>query len=211
MIRFDVPCKEVIRDLGEHLGFIPNSSYSVEPQAAVESITRFRSEERSRLFSVDVVWIDSLIPYGMPKHHWASQILSDVAVAWEVDSTYDLKRIRTSIDNLATLNPRLGIELLLIGGNKGSIKGFDTRFKTAIQAAKTKKARIIVIHDLIFSQLYFKVKGNHPRPLYNAYLETGRKPELSTMLQQKWRELLKKTETEAEFEQGLEEELLNKL
>lgn len=210
MANFDVSCKELISDLGKHLDLIPKSSYSIDPQAEIESITGFRSEEKSLPFTIDIVWLRSLCP-TMGRQSWTSKVLSDIVVAWEVDSTHDLKRIRTSIDNLATLNPRLGIELLLIGGYKGAINGFDSRFKTAIHAARMKTARIIVIHDVIFSQLYFRITNRHPEQLYTVYLEAARKPELSILLKQKWRGLLEKTETEADFERGLEEKLLDKL
>lgn len=210
MVKFDVTCKKLISELGETLLFIPKSSYSIDPQTEVESITGFKRKEKSLPFTIDIVWLSSLCR-GMPKQSWISRVLSDVVVAWEVDSTHSRKDIRTSIDNLATLNPRLGIELLLIGGNKNAINGFEGRFNTAVQAARMKTARIIVIHDVIFSQLYFSITGTHPERLYDAYLEAAREPELSTLLRQKWSELLERTETEARFERGLKQKLLDKL
>lgn len=210
MVKFDVACKKLISELGETLLFIPKSSYSIDPQTEVESITGFKRKEKSLPFTIDIVWLSSLCR-SMPRQSWISRVLSDVVVAWEVDSTHSRKDIRTSIDNLATLNPRLGIELLLIGGNKNAINGFKGRFNTAVQAARMKTARIIVIHDVIFSQLYFGITGTHPERLYDAYLEAAQEPELNTLLGQKWSELLERTETEAHFERGLREKLLDKL
>jgi len=189
--------------------YISRAPYSIDAQTEIETLTRFRSEERSVPFTIDVAWLSSLC---RERESWPAKIMSDVVVAWEVDSTKSHKDIRTSIDNLATLNPRLGIELLLIGGNEGAISGFEGRFKTAIQAARIKAARIIVIHDVIFSFLYFKIRNRHPETLYKAYLDVVRtRPELRTLLSQKWEDLLNRTITESNFMHGLNENLLDRL
>lgn len=141
-------CKDLICDLGKSLLYIPEAPYSIDAQTQIESLTGFKSVETSLPFTIDVAWLKSLLPTES-RRSWMSRFMYDVIVAWEVDSSKSHKDIRSSIDNLATLNPRLGIELLLIGGNEGAIKGFDGRFKTAIHAARIKASRIIVILNSI--------------------------------------------------------------
>lgn len=207
-VEFDKICKKLISELGEFMTFITKTPYILDPQAVVESLTEFKSEEKSLPFTIDAAWLNSLCR-SLGRTSWASELISDVVVAWEVDQGGH-KSIRTSIDNLGTLNPRLGIELILIGGNKGAIKSFKERFKTALQAARIKPSRIIVIHDLIFSYLYWKITGKHPKPLYEAYLKVAQKPGLKPLLTEKWEEILGRTKIEKEFELDLRQNLLNK-
>ncbi len=210
MVRFDVICKTLISNMGDQLSYISRTPYHIDPQAEIEIATEFESEEKSLPFTIDAAWLNSLCP-TLGRDSWASNVISDVVVAWEVDSTHSHKDIRSSIDNLATLNPRLGIELLLIGGNKYTINRFKGRFKTACQAARLKSARIIVIHDIIFSQLYYKIVGRHPEALYDAYLEAAEEPEIRRLLKDKWISILRRTRTEMDFRQDLQDKLLERL
>lgn len=194
-------------DLGDHLSLIPKSSYSIDAQVELQTVTEAKTRRSS---TVDVAWLKSLTP-SMPIRSWVSSVLSDVVVAWEVDSARSRKAIRTSIDNLGRLNPRLGIEFLLIGGSKETSKGFESRLQFAVKEAEKETARIVVFHDVIFSDMYFRIRNAHPQLLYDAYLEAAEEPELANLIEQKWRHLLRKTRTKEGFENGLEDRLLNKL
>jgi len=208
---FDKVCKILISELGEHLQFISKSSYSIDSQTVVESEIEFKTSERSQLFTVDVAWLENLCR-GLPKTWLLSKVISDVVVAWEIDATSSRKSIRASIDNLAALNPRLGIELLLIGGNQKAIKGYDSRFNTAIRSARLKRVRIIVITDVIFSQLYYSATGRHPQSFYDIYLDIASQDNtLRALLKTKWEKLLRETKTEEEFRHGINEKLVRRL
>jgi hypothetical protein len=53
----------------------------------------------------------------------AEKAFADVAVAWEVDnSSNPQKSIKSSIENLDRINPRLGLEPLLVGTSVRSKK-----------------------------------------------------------------------------------------
>ncbi len=209
--KFDVICKDLILDLGASLNFVSESSYPIDPQIEVESSTGFRGRQRSSYFTVDAVWLQS-IAETQARGSWTSTFMSDVIVAWEVDAISGHKAIRTSIDNLATLNPRLGIELLLIGANKGAIEGFESRFDTAVIAARMKASRIIVIHDVIFCNLYWYVTGQHPILLYEEYLRVAReKSELSAILTKRWADLIERTDIDGNFRKELNKQFLKKL
>jgi hypothetical protein len=216
--RFDVVCKELVKGLGESLGLISKSPFFVEAQQTVKSVMKFEGPEKGLKFSVDVAWLCSLVP-SQTVGSLLSEVFSDVVVAWEIDAGGSRKAIRASIANLATLNPRLGVEWLLIGGTQKAIGEYESRFRTAIYATRIATARIIVITDVIFSQLYFLVTNRHPEELYEAYLEKASKDSsLGNLLKAKWEKLLKETKTKTKlekreryFRQGIREKLLDKL
>jgi hypothetical protein len=208
---FDRECKKLVAEIGEYLQYISQSQYSIDSQTVVKSVMKFKPEWKSPSFTVDVVWLENLCK-TLPKTYSIMQVISDVIVAWEIDATSSRKAIRASIDNLATLNPRLGVELLLIGGNVNAIRNYEPRLKTALLAARMKNARIIVITDVIFSQLYFSVTYRHPQSLYDIYLRIASKDaERKKLLKKTWEDLSKRTKMDKNFKSGLREKLLDKL
>jgi hypothetical protein len=212
LVGFDKICKRLLLDLGSTMGFRLKDQFPLDPQALVERITGYTSLEASLKFSIDVAWLRPLSYTGGYDIPWISDLVSDIVVAWEVDAGTSHKAIRSSIDNLATLNPRLGIEWILIGGNEKAVKGFERRFKTATQAARIKPTRIIVIHDVIFSQLYYLVKQKHPKPLYDAYLQIAEEKGIKKIMKQKWNDVLNTSKNiNIDFKEGIKETFIKKL
>ncbi|MCJ7761433.1 hypothetical protein MUP59_09890, partial [Candidatus Bathyarchaeota archaeon] len=128
------------------------------------------------------------------------------------DSGSSRKTIESSIKHLAELGARLGVEFIMIGGNKNAVKSFDARFEHAVDRGRNSNSRIIVIHDVIFSALYHWTTNRHPDSLYEAYLQIGQEDkELGQLLGVKWKDLLSRTSVTSEFAKGLTEKLIGGL
>lgn len=190
--KFDKICKQLIHDLGTQLNFFPINPYHLDPQVLIETVSGYFGEEKSLNFTIDIAWVDPLSTTGISSP-WIKDVISDVVVAWEVDAGTGHKAIRSSVDNLATLNPRLGIQYILIGGNKHAIQSFERRYNTAIQAARIKPNRIVVIHDIIFAQMYHASFNTHPIQLYDEYTRIAKEKEINSIMKLKWVTTLEKT------------------
>lgn len=170
---FDRVCKTILVDMASNLGFRAFPQFRVDPQKEIKSYWGSVIDEKSSEISVDVAWKKSLPSYGTTG--LAKYFFQDVVVAWEVDSSNSSKVVQSSIQNLDLLNPRLGIEVLLIGGNLRGIAKFESRYKRALYHAGKSRTRIFVLHDINFASLYNSVTGRHPLELYNVYIEKCRK------------------------------------
>lgn len=167
--KFDGVCKDLLWELAVSIGFDPVAQFNIDPQKRIERLLGFVGEKDKRKGSVDVVWNTKL-----PKHgtFLANEVFADVVVAWEVDNSANSnKSINSSIENLDNLNPRLGVELLLIGTNLRAIKSYDRKFKNAVDKARGKHSRIIILHDVHFAILFNSATGTHPESLYNVYID----------------------------------------
>jgi hypothetical protein len=198
-------------DLAKNLGFESIPQFNIEPQKRIEKLLGFVGEKEKRKRSVDVVWNYKLLGYGT--NVLAKKVFTDIVVAWEVDiSSNSQKTLSSSIDNLDRINPRLGVELLLIGTNLRSIRSYERKFKNAVDIARNKKSRIIVIHDIHFSILYNSIKNKHPEKLYNIYIDTCKKDNaVACALREKMEELLKTSKMKIDFKEEFQEKLLDQI
>lgn len=210
--KFDSICKDLLWDLAANLGFEPIAQFYIEPQKRIEKLLGFVGEREKRKSSVDVVW-----NYKLPKIGTtvlAKKVFADIAVAWEVDnSSNPQKSINSSIDNLDRINPRLGVELLLVGTNLRSIRSYTRKFKNAVITARDKQNRIIVIHDVHFANLYNSITNRHPEQLYKEYITICKKnPEIADALKERLEDLLRTSKLEySGFKKEFREKFLDKL
>ena len=135
--KFDSICKDLIVDLAGNLGLDPLPQFSIDTQKRIEQLLGFVGEKDRHKRSVDVVWNYKLSNFGTT--FLAKQVFADIVVAWEVDnSSSPQKTINSSIEYLDRLNPRLGVEFLLIGTNINSINSFNRKFRNAVDTAGRK-------------------------------------------------------------------------
>jgi len=210
--RFDSVCKNLIMEMADNLGFQPIPQFNIDPQKRVEQSLGFVGTRSRHNESVDVVWNFKLASYGTT--FLANEVFANAVVAWEVDSSSNPhKSIKSSIDNLDGLNPRLGVELLLIGTTLKSIKGFEKKFNYAVDVSRHKKSRIIVIHDVFFAMLYNSILGRHPEELYEVYINACKtNKQVANALKKKVEDLLKTSKVEdLDFKKELEEKLIDRL
>ena len=188
--KFDGICKDLLWELAVSIGFDPVAQFNIDPQKRIEQLLGYVGEKDRRKSSVDFVWKHKLSKHGT---FLANKVFADVVVTWEVDnSANSYKSINSSIENLDKLNPRLGVELLLIGTNLREINSFDRKFKNAVDTARGKHSRIIIIHDVNFAILFNSVTGTHPESLYKVYIDACKRDRvLAKELGKKLENLLK--------------------
>jgi hypothetical protein len=206
-VKFDRVCKELLNDLAYNLGFETIQQFNIFAQKQIEKTLGFTSKLRAD--SIDVAWTAKLPKYGVTK--LAKEVFSDVIVAWEVDkSSNPNKTIRSSIDNLNRCNPRLGIELLLIGNSK--ITQFPKKLENAIEIAQEKKCRIVVIHDVHFAKLFSAITGRHPERLYEVYIQACKeKPKIIKPLKEELEKLVNNKKLDKKFTNEFRSKFLEKL
>lgn len=206
-IKFDRVCKELLNDLAQNLGFETIPQFSIFAQKQIEKTLGFTSKIRAD--SIDVAWTAPLLTYGVIK--LAKEVFSDVIVAWEVDkSSNSNKSIKSSIDSLNRCNPRLGIELLLIGNSE--IPQFSKKFSNAIEIAKEKECRIVVIHDVHFAKLFSAITGRHPERLYEVYIQACEEnPKIIKPLKEELEKLIGDKKLDKKFKNEFRGKFLDKL
>lgn len=207
---FDRVCKNLLIDLASNMGFKAFPQFCTDPQKQIETSLGYAGKTKSRRDSIDVAWKSALTPYGMSG--LAKSLFQDIAVAWEVDASNSSKVVKSSIQNLDRLNPRLGIELLLVGGSLKAIENFDNRFETALTEARGKKTRICVLHDIHFAIVYYDVRNRHPKALYEVYIaKCNEEPEIAIPLKHKLVELLNRSNKKEDFKNEIQREFIDKL
>lgn len=209
--KFDVICKDLLWELAISIGFDPVAQFNIYPQKRIEQLLGFVGEKDKRKGSVDFVWNRKLPKYGT---FLANKVFADVVVAWEVDNSANShKSINSSIENLDKLNPRLGVELLLLGTNLRAIKNFDRKFRNAVDTARDKNARIVVIHDVHFAILYNSITGSHPESLYKVYIDACKRDRvLAKELRKKLEDLLTTSKMDSlDFGKEFQEKFLDQI
>jgi hypothetical protein len=98
----------------------------------------------------------------------------------------------------------------LIGNSR--ITQFQKKLETAIETAKEKKCRIVVIHDVHFAKLFSAITGRHPEHLYEVYIQACEEnPKIIKPLKEELEKLIADKKLDKKFTNEFRRKFLDKL
>lgn len=145
--------KEVILALGQKLNFETKTEFQIDPQVEFDSDESIKFYTESR--QIDIVWFKLADNMRRDIEKFYPGLARNVHVAWEIEASYDTKRISQTVQNLDKVSARHGIVLIQLSSDfaKGPRNYDDTR--AAVHLARLRVSTpISVFSDVDVWNLY---------------------------------------------------------